>query len=319
MKPLNPNNTIPYLDAFIEYLIAERGLTQNTWQSYLKDLKDCAAFVATSHIALFQAEHQHLKDYLQYLARAQFHTHTILRRLSSLRHFFQFLLSEGVIQKDPCLNLSPPKKPKSLPKYLEEKEVANLIQASEKDQSAIGIRNQALIELLYATGMRVSELVELPLNAFQNNQSYLHIKGKGHKERIVPLTKAAQQKLVLYLSIRDTFLPQHMKSSFMFPDGKKGHALSRQKFALALKTLAEACHIESARVSPHVLRHSFASHLLQRGLDLRSLQQMLGHSSIATTQIYTHLNIEHLTRTLDEHHPLSTKKFDSSPQTDYNC
>ena len=234
---------------------------------------------------------------------------TAARHLSTIRQFFKFLYAEGQRGDDPAVAIDSPAIGKSLPKYLSEEEVEKLLNATQQFDGAEGLRLVVFLEILYATGLRVSELVGLPLSAVAGDGRMLIVRGKGGKERMVPLSEPAMEALSNYRDVRDHFLPnkrQHIASSYLFPSRSKEGHLTRARFAQLLKEVAVVAGVETARVSPHVLRHSFASHMLAHGADLRTLQQMLGHSDISTTQIYTHVLDERL-KALVERHPLAYK------------
>jgi integrase/recombinase XerD len=233
---------------------------------------------------------------------------TLARRLSAIRQFFRFLLTDGVRQDDPTSGLDTPRLGRPLPKVLTESEVARLIETAEAWPDEEGVRLRGILELLYATGLRISELVTLPLAAAQRDPRFLLVRGKGGKERVVPLSPPSRQALTAYLSCRKHFLPEGQVSRFLFASrGREGH-LTRQRCGQLLKELALGAGLDPARLSPHVLRHAFASHLLDHGADLRSVQQMLGHADIATTQIYTHVQGERLRRLVEAAHPLARRK-----------
>jgi len=232
---------------------------------------------------------------------------TTARRLSALRQFHKFLFAEGVRPDDPTTQLDSPRLGRPLPKILDEAEVAMLIAAARRRDGAEGKRLICFVELLYATGLRVSELVALPLSRLREER-FLLIAGKGGKERLVPLSVPARAALSEYAAVRGEFLAEGAASRYLFPSrGAEGH-LTRRRCGQLLKELAIEAGIDPARVSPHVLRHAFASHLLDHGADLRSVQQMLGHADIATTQIYTHVQGERLRALVETHHPLARRK-----------
>jgi integrase/recombinase XerD len=240
-----------------------------------------------------------ISDYLKSLQRAKASERTQARRLSTLRQFFLFLMKEGLRLDDPTADMSAPKLPKSLPKYLSEGEVDALLRASADWTSPSGIKANAGLEILYATGLRVSELLSLPLDSLSTHADLLIVKGKGGRERMVPLSDPAKAAA---LRLRQgTAKP----GPFLFAGRNRRFAMTRQGFALILKEVATRANIDPARLSPHVLRHSFATHLLSRGADLRSLQKLLGHADIMTTQIYTHVLAERLERLVKTHHPLA--------------
>lgn len=295
-----------HTESFLEMLSAERGAAKNTVESYGRDLVDFTEFAKTLGTPAERADSALIKKYLTKLSSSGLSAKTAGRRLSTLRQYFRFLYAERIRQDDPTSAIDGPRQGKSLPKYLSEDQVENLIEAAHRHSGADGLRLAALVELLYATGLRVSELVSMPLRAISRDGRILSITGKGGKERIVPLSEPASDALVAYLKVRDSFLGRAKKSSQqVFPSrGSSGH-LTRARFGQLLKELALEAGIDAKKVSPHVLRHSFASHLLAHGADLRSLQQMLGHADIATTQIYTHVLDERLKQLVASAHPLS--------------
>jgi integrase/recombinase XerD len=303
----------PRLEAFLEMLAAERGAARLTLAAYANDLTDLAAFLAARGIALEVADAAALHDYLAAAATRRLAPRTLARRLSAIRQFYRFLLSDGARNDDPTAGLDAPRLGRPLPKILGEAEVERLIAAAAAWPGEEGVRLRCIVELLYATGLRVSELVGLPFTAAQRDPRFLLVRGKGGKERVVPLSAPARQALADYLACRDRFIPEGgsrdpkiMRS--LFPSrGAAGH-LTRQRCGQLLKELALAAGLDPARLSPHVLRHAFASHLLDHGADLRSVQQMLGHADIATTQIYTHVQGERLRRLVETAHPLARRK-----------
>lgn len=284
-----------HIEAFLEMLAAERGAARNTLAAYRADLEDFAAFAGGRPA---EADAARLHAYLAGLARAGLSPRTAARRLSALRQFHRFLLREGVRPDDPTATLESPKLGKPLPKYLTEAEVDAMLGAATAREGASGAVALAALELLYASGMRVSELLGLRRTALARDAAVLLIRGKGGKERMVPLSPPAKQAAAALIA-------QAPESAWLFPGRDPRRAMTRQGFALLLKQVALAAGIDPARVSPHVLRHSFASHLLARGADLRSLQVLLGHADIATTEIYTHLTTDRLRRVVEEKHPLS--------------
>jgi integrase/recombinase XerD len=281
-----------HVEAFLEMLVAERGAARNTLLAYRADLEDFAASVK----AASTADADDLQDYLAGLAGQGLSPRTQARRLSALRQFFVFLLREGVREDDPTRLLDAPRIGRALPKYLSEQEVDALLAAAQSHPRATLMR--AALEILYATGLRVSELLALPRTALAGDAMLLLIRGKGERERIVPLSDAARDAAASLAG---------KKGRFLFPGRDPAQALTRQGFALMLKEVALAAGLDPARVSPHVLRHSFASHMLARGADLRSLQMLLGHADIATTQIYTHVLAERLQKLVEAHHPLAVR------------
>jgi integrase/recombinase XerD len=295
-------------------LVAERGAASNTRQAYERDLTDVAAWLAGREMTLDKANTDDIRGYLDDLSRQEGGTavRTIARRLSALRQFYRFLVSEGLRADDPAATIDSPKQGRPLPKILSEGEVDNLLTAAQRRGGPDGIRLVALLEVLYATGLRVSELVGLPLNGIARDGRCLIVKGKGGKERMVPLSEPARESLAAYVPLRKDFMVpgrEQRQAAFLFPSrtSEDGH-LTRQRFAQLLKELAIDAGIEPRKVSPHVLRHAFATHLLDHGADLRSVQKMLGHADIATTQIYTHVVGDRLKRVINDHHPLARPK-----------
>jgi integrase/recombinase XerD len=289
-----------HIEAFLEMLAAERGAARNTLAAYQADLQDFAAFTASKSVALHEADSALLRAWLAGLAAQGLAARTQARRLSALRQFHQFLLREGVRPDDPSELLEAPRLPQSLPKALREEEVEALIAAAAVLPGKRGPLAAAAVEMLYCSGLRVSELVSLPAAALRPGAPLIAVRGKGGRERLVPVSERAR---VLALAARPE--EKAKASRHLFPSrGASGH-LTRQALGLILKEVALAAGLDPARVSPHVLRHSFASHLLQRGADLRSLQMLLGHADIGTTQIYTKVLEERLRALVAEHHPLS--------------
>ncbi len=292
-----------HVEAFLEMMAAERGAAANTLDAYRRDLADFADFLVGLGLAEHQADSDALRDYIAQMKRRGLAARTAARRLSTLRQFHRFLFGEGVRTDDPSQIIDAPKLGRALPKYLSETDVLALIEAARSKDGVAGRRTQAMIELLYAAGLRVSELAGLPVAAVARNPEMLIVRGKGNKERMIPLGEPARLATQAWLALR-----QPKESRWLFPgDGQSGH-VTRTGFAKMLDELAIAAGIAPSRVSPHVLRHSFASHLLAHGADLRSVQQMLGHADIATTQIYTHVLDERLKSLVNQHHPLARKK-----------
>ncbi|MBV9522658.1 MAG: tyrosine recombinase [Alphaproteobacteria bacterium] len=288
-------------------LAAERGAARLTIAAYRNDLADFARYLARSGTAVEAAGIVQLRSYLARLAAAGMAARTSARRLSALRQFYRFLVAEGVRADDPTATLDAPRLGRPLPKLLGEAEMTALIAAARREGGPEGTRLVAIVELLYATGLRVSELVALPVTRLREER-FLIVRGKGGKERLVPLSLPARAALAAYAAVRGTFLREGETSRFLFPSrGAEGH-LTRRRCGQLLKELAIAAGLDPARVSPHVLRHAFASHLLAHGADLRSVQQMLGHADIATTQIYTHVLEEQLKSLVQNHHPLARRK-----------
>jgi integrase/recombinase XerD len=286
-------------------LAAERGAAPLTIVAYRSDLADLARFLGT---AIESAASEDLRRYFAALAKSGVGARAAARRLSAFRQFFRFLVIEGARRDDPSQALDSPRLPRALPKHLDEAETEALLEAVGKRTGPPGARLLCLIELLYGAGLRVSELVGLPLAAARRDPRFLLVRGKGDKERLVPLGEKARAALAAYLELRWHFLPDGRTSPFLFPSrGAEGH-LTRRRCGQLMKELALEAGIDPARLSPHVLRHAFASHLVDHGADLRSVQEMLGHADITTTQIYTHVQSGRLQRLVAERHPLSGRK-----------
>lgn len=306
-------------ETFFEMLQAERGASPRTVEAYRRDLTHFAQWVEdTHHHPAEKADRTMLRDYSASLTAAGLAPRSIARKLSAIRQLFGFLYSEGIRSDDPSLRLDTPRLPRALPKALTREEVSSLIsEVYNGSDSPEQLRLQALMELLYATGLRVSELVGLRFGAIQRERTsllpHLIVSGKGNKERMVPFGDAAANALEKYLAIRGYFLPAGVKTSpWLFPSSARQGYLTRQRFGQLLKQLALDAGLDPDRISPHVLRHSFATHLLHGGADLRAVQQLLGHASIANTQIYTRVMQEGLETLVHTHHPLSTSKSKES-------
>jgi len=305
---------------FLDMLAAEQGAGQNTLDAYRRDLTDLSEFLTRAGKGFAGVETQTLRDYLADLDSRGFKSSSVARRLSAMRHLFRFLLSERVRGDDPAAILSGPKRGRGLPKVLSISDVDRLLVrakalADAPETSALrrlrAIRLYCLLEVLYATGLRVSELVSLPLSASRRDARMIVVRGKGNKERLVPLNEASRQAMANYLAAIEAQKPVSKKnaaaSKWLFPSfGESGH-LTRQHFARDLKELAAAAGLAPRLVSPHVLRHAFASHLLHNGADLRIVQTLLGHTDISTTQIYTHVVEERLKSLVRDLHPLAEK------------
>ena len=303
-----PVAAFKHLEAFLEMLAAERGSAALTLVAYHGDLSALAKFLAERGIALEAAEPATLHSYLTSDAIARSAPRTLARRISAMRQFYKFLLIEGVRQDNPAAELDTPRLGRPLPKILTTAEVEALIDAARLWPGEEGSRLRCVLELLYATGLRISELVTLPLAAARRDLRFLVVSGKGGKERIVPLNEPGRRSIIEYLGCRERYLGGSAPSRWLFPSrGRAGH-LTRQRCGQLLKELAIAANLDPDRLSPHVLRHAFASHLLERGADLRSVQQMLGHADIATTQIYTHVQKDRLRKLVESAHPLARRK-----------
>jgi integrase/recombinase XerD len=297
-----------HLEAFLEMLAAERGAARLTIAAYRTDLRDLARFLLVRKTALEAADEASLHAYLAAATTAQLAPRSLARRISAIRQFYKFLLVDGVRADDPAAGLDTPRLGRPLPKLLSEGEVEALLAAARAWRGSEGVRVLCLVELLYATGLRISELVTLPYAAALRDPRFLLVRGKGGRERVVPLGEPARNALAVYLECRARFLPDGRPSRWLFPSrGGAGH-LTRQRCGQLLKELAARAGLDPSRLSPHVLRHAFASHMLDHGADLRSVQQMLGHADIATTQIYTHVLSDRLRQLVHTAHPLARRK-----------
>ena len=303
-------NSAARIEAFLEMMSAERGAAENTLSSYRRDLEDASAEISGGLAGAAAAD---IRAYLDDVAARGFAATSQARKLSAIRQFFKFLYAEGLRGDDPTGTLDSPRKGRPLPKTMSEADTGRLIDraaleagdvSSRDGDSLASLRLHALVEVLYATGLRVSELVGLPVTVAQRDDRFFMVRGKGDKERMVPLSAKARTAMRAWLTARAT-VPTFADSMFLFPAASDSGYLSRQVFARDLKGLAARAGIASAKISPHVLRHAFASHLLQNGADLRAVQQLLGHADISTTQIYTHVLEERLVRLVNDHHPLA--------------
>ena len=284
-------------DAFLEMLAAERGAARNTLLAYAADLEDLRAGLAAAGTTPATADAESLHGYMRGLSGAA-SARTAARRLSCLRGFYRFLAREGVRADDPSQSLDAPRLPRTLPKYLSEPEVERLMEAASARPALLGLQTRAALELLYSTGLRVTELLSLRRASVRRAPETLIVRGKGGRERMVLVSRAAHAATAALLDASPD-------SPHVFPGRDPHRAMTRQALGLALKATALAAGLDPARVSPHVLRHSFASHMLARGADLRALQVLLGHADIATTQIYTHVLAERLAELVALHHPLA--------------
>ncbi len=304
-----------HVDAFLEMLASERGAARNTLDAYSRDLSDYLGFLDRRQRAVTTASRFDIAAYMQQAGAAGLASASRARRLSSLRQFYKFLEAEGLVAESPAAGLRAPKIARALPRTLSVSETTRLLDTAETAiegrsgrELVRAVRFHALLETLYATGMRVSELVTLPRSVLTGDPRMLTITGKGGRQRLLPLNTTARAALDRYLALgtrpEDGVAPM-VANKWLFPSrGAEGH-LTRQRFAQDLKDAAVAAGLDPQRVSPHVLRHAFASHLLDRGADLRSVQQLLGHADISTTQIYTHVLEERLKQILQDHHPLA--------------
>lgn len=289
---------------------AERGASQNTLDAYRRDLIDLQGTLSNTGQDVLSAGPGHLEGSLSIWANAGLAPSTAARKLSAIKQFYLFLQTDGLRQDNPAHNLTAPKKRRPLPKVLSEAEVEALFDVVEADESPKGKRLQCLLEILYAGGLRVNELVSLKLSQTRRRDGCLIIKGKGGRERLVPMTSAAQNAMKAWRKVRSKTLPESLSAReraepYLFPSRSKSGHMTRERFAQLLKDLAINAGLPPSKVSPHVLRHAFATHLLARGADLRSVQKLLGHSDISTTQIYTHVLDERMRALVNDAHPLA--------------
>ena len=317
-----PRDGAHLIENFLGMMSAERGASANTLAAYRRDLLDFGASLARSRMDFRSASAAEVKRYLASLSARSAATQA--RRLSTLRQFYSFLYAEGIRADDPTSTVDAPKRQRPLPKVLTEQDVRSLIEAariSAKRKRGTGgdkanaeaLRLVAIVELLYASGLRVSELVTLLASAARSRNGFLLVRGKGQKERLAPLNKSAREAMTRYLGVHAAFLPKGAKDSkYLFPSrGAEGH-LTRRRCHQMLKELAIKANIDPQKISPHVLRHAFATHLVEGGADLRSVQTLLGHADISTTQIYTHVAADRLRAVVESAHPLAKVRRRSS-------
>ncbi len=292
---------------FLEMMVAEKGASQNTAEAYRRDLEQFYDFINGKDLSLVTKKD--VTGFVQYLNQKGYAAKSVSRKLSAVREFFKFLFSEKDVKDNPSANILTPKQEKPLPKFLTRGEINRLIETAESYDDLNHKRMAVMLELMYACGLRVSELVSLPENCINFEKGQILIRGKGSKERIVPVAGAALDAVVRYFDYREFFLKAGRKSIWLFPSKTSscGH-LTRDAFFKQIKAIAAKAGISPAKISPHVLRHSFATHLLNKNVDLRSVQKMLGHEDIATTEIYTHIVSEQLVETVQKKHPLAKFK-----------
>lgn len=296
------------IDVFLEMMAAERGASRNTLEAYRRDLVAFDAHLARQGGSAEEATREQIRRYLATMSVTAAAS-SQARRLSALRQYFAFLYAEGLRRDDPTAAMESPRRTQSLPKILSQADMEKLLRTAgeQAEESDEGVRLLCIVEILYASGLRVSELATLPLSAASGRNALLIVKGKGGKERMVPLNPAARGAIREYLKVRAEFLSPDIRSAerYLFPSrGREGH-LTRRRCHQLLKSLALKAGIDPEKLSPHVLRHAFATHLVEGGADLRSVQTLLGHADIATTQIYTHVASERLKATVAAAHPLS--------------
>lgn len=287
------------IDLYLDYLAVEKGLAKNSLSSYATDLRRFANYLSEKKIDLDDVERIDVVRYFQMLRSAGISARSVARALAAIRGMFRFLVAERHLKNDPTENLENPKLWTTLPKSLQSNEVEALLRAPDRT-TAVGLRDAAMLELLYATGLRVSELIHVKMEDLVMDAGFLRTFGKGSKERIVPFGDAARDAIVAYLERARSEFAKHADRHLFLSN--RGRAMSRQSFWMKIVKYARLAGIK-AHISPHVLRHSFATHLLENGADLRSVQMMLGHSDISTTQIYTHVSRARLQRMYEQYHP----------------
>ena len=332
MPARSSNPDTCFIEPFLEMMAAERGASANTIAAYRRDLREFTVFASQRKCSLTDIARKDVEAFLSGLGKQGALPQTVARKLSALRQLFQFLYTEHLRSDNPTATLETPKLAKRLPKTLTDGDMLALIAEAAKDSSPKGLRLSAMLELAYGAGLRVSELVSLTLAAVQVKDGgktvetdFMLVTGKGNKERLVPLGAKAREALSKYLGVRQVFLlvdegrrtkDKKQKSTdirqslsvYLFPYHRAGGHITRQQFGVMLKELAAKAGIDPEKISPHTLRHSFASHLLEGGADLRVIQELLGHSDISTTQVYTHVASSRLKRLVEEKHPLAKKK-----------
>ena len=297
-----------WTEAFLEMMAVERASARNTLSAYAKDLADAEAYLKPRCGGLAAAGDSDVEAYFRALGERGLSPATASRRRAALRQFYRFVLGEGWRSDDPSRRVDAPRKGRSLPKILSRAEVDQLIAAAAGRDGADGLRLACIVELLYASGLRVSELTDLTLAMLAQDPAFLMVRGKGGKDRLAPLNGPARDAIKAYLGIRSTFLPRtDLANPWFFPSRGKAGRLTPRRVGQLLDEAALAAGLDPARVSPHVLRHAFATHLLEGGADLRVVQTLLGHADIGTTQIYTHVASEHLSEVVATHHPLSRR------------
>jgi len=308
-RPSKPKADLSaHAENFVEMLRAERNASANTERAYRADIADYETFLGRRGTSVRDADAAAARAYLKQVTQAGLAPRSAARRLSALRQLHRFLVSEGIRADDPLATLDAPRTGRALPKILSEDEVQALLAAARETEGIDGVRLVCILEILYSSGLRVSELAGLKLASLSRDGRFLIVRGKGDKERLVPLSTPALAALEAWRAARLQEFPLAAKSRYLFPTRAAAGHLTPARIAQLLKALAARAGIDPRRISPHVLRHAFASHLVDRGADLRAVQQMLGHADIATTQIYTHVGGERLKRLVATHHPLARRK-----------
>lgn len=294
----------PYLvEEFLEMMSAERGASENTIDAYARDLAQFWEFSPKTDISAITKED--ISAFIIFLSKQKnAATKSINRKLSTLREYFKFLYTEKEIKTIPTQNIQGGKPERPLPKYLSINEINLLVEKASNNPQKKWQRISVMLKLMYACGLRVSELVSLPENSINFEKKIILVKGKGNKERIIPIADAALKAVKQYIDIREVFIPSGRKSQWLFPSYASSGHFTRHAFYQDIKELAVLCGISPSKITPHTLRHSFATHLLNKNVDLRSVQKMLGHASIATTEIYTHVANERLVEIIKSKHPL---------------
>jgi integrase/recombinase XerD len=303
-------NSAHLIETFLDMMSAERGAGANTLAAYRRDLMDFAGNADPG-----RASREQVRAFLTGLSSSGMAASTQARKLSALRQFYGFLYAEGLRSDDPTQTIAAPQARRSLPKILSGDDLEAMLQAAALDQTPEGLRLTLIVEMLYGGGLRVSELAGLTLAAVRGKEAFLRITGKGNKERLSPLSPAARVALDAYLAVREEFVPKRDKNNrYLFASRGAEGFLTRRRFHQLLKGLALKAGLDPAKVSPHVLRHAFATHLVEGGADLRSVQTLLGHADIATTQIYTHVARDHLTKVVRAAHPLAKPRAAKNPR-----
>ncbi len=298
-----------WVEAFLEMMAVERAAARNTLTAYGKDLADAQGFLKSRKRDLASAAPEDIEAYFERMGALGLAPATAARRRAAVRGLYRFALGEGWRKDDPSRRVDAPKKGRPLPHVLSRAEMDRLIAAATARDGAAGLRLGCMVELLYASGLRISELLALPVAALARDPAYLIVKGKGGKERLAPLNAPARTAVKAYLPVRKSFYPKGATDSpWLFPSRSGGGRLTRRRFSQLLDEAALVAGIDPTKISPHGLRHAFATHLLEGGADLRTVQKLLGHADIATTQIYTHVVQGRLRTVMEQSHPLARRK-----------